>query len=334
MSDDLCVLLHGGAGTLKKEHASKKVPALSQALEEAWKPLCEGKPAEHAVVAALRVMENDEHFNAGFGGYPNVHGIVLLDIGLMTGDRSFISLLNLRRVKYPSAVALDMMKNHKALMTVWTHELMNQVDTAAPFIKERYGWVASHEELIAPFVQRMIDGDEDFEVTADANRTGGTVGCIVRDVNGRVAAGTSTGGVRLKFNGRIGDSPIIGSGVFADNEIGCFSTTGHGESLLGSMLSGFVIGEMRSRLKSNPDIFVEQPELLKQIVDNETDEMERKMPGKGGAIIVIPPRGQPAYSFNSQMVSLGIRTGTSKNIDQSDAFIVYDDGSKLREQDT
>jgi len=154
-----CVIIHGGAGKLPDERAKLKVPVMRQAVLAAWSEIQKGKPAEFAVTAALREMENSEYFNAGFGGYPNVHGIVLLDLGLMRGNRDFVSLLNVRRVKFPSAIALDMLKDNRAIMSVWTHELMNEVDDAPKFIQQRYGLVESHDELLSPIVMKWLADD-------------------------------------------------------------------------------------------------------------------------------------------------------------------------------
>ncbi|MCB0309600.1 MAG: isoaspartyl peptidase/L-asparaginase [Bdellovibrionales bacterium] len=321
----MAVILHGGAGHYDTSLTKNKLPGLRAALEAAWSFLTSGKPAEFAVAAALKVMEGDQYFNAGFGGYPNINGIVLLDVGLMRGTRDFISLINVRRVKFPSAIALDMLKHKQTLLSIWTHEHMQQLDQSPEIFKERYGWVSTHDELIAPVVEQMVKRKK-FEV--DNKLPGGTIGCVVRDANGRLAAGTSTGGVSLKHNGRIGDTPIIGAGVFADDEVCALSTTGHGESFLMSSYSGFVVAEIRSRLRSNPDFFNQNPEELRLIMEAELSELERKAPGHGG-IVLIPSKGAPAYALNSEMLSLAYRTGSPDNITSDKAAIVLRDGSLL-----
>lgn len=327
---ELAVVVHGGAGRYKRELANLKLPVVKHAVDEAWRELCAGAPGEQAVAAALRVLEGSQYFNAGFGGYPNVHGIVLLDVGLMRGTREFVSLVNVRRVKYPSAVALDMLRKHKALMTIWTHELMSALDIAPEETKERYGLVAKHEDMIAPYVRELLRQKEALEVEAadPESEVHGTVGCVVRDARGEVHAGTSTGGVSLKFNGRVGDTPIVGSGVFADNEIGALSTTGHGESILFSMLSGFIVAEMRRELRKDPEIFARMPCRLKEILDMEFSEMTRKSRGRGAAIIVIPVIGEPQYSFNADAVSIGMRTGRPESLTRDEVFAEWRSGER------
>jgi len=325
-----CVIIHGGAGKLPDERARKKLPVMRRAAEAAWEELHGGKSGEFAVVAALREMEGSDFFNAGYGGYPNVDGIVLLDVGLMRGARDFVSILNARRMKYPSAVALDLLRADRSLMTVWTHQLMQEVDGAADFIKERYGWVPTHEDLLSPVVEEWLKNDGG-EFSSSGETSCGTVGCVVRDLNGDVCAGTSTGGVNSKDNGRIGDTPVIGSGVFADNEIGALSTTGHGESLMLGLLSGFVLGELRRELREHIDIFRKNPDRLSAILENEFQELSRKTVNKGGGMIIVPPHGSPNFAFNSEMISIAhaeLKEGSSEVELQS--FIAKSDGTFLR----
>jgi beta-aspartyl-peptidase (threonine type) len=127
----------------------------------------------------------------------------------------------------------------------------------------------------------------------------------------------------------VGDTPVIGSGVFADNEICALSTTGHGESILLSMLSGFIVSEMRTHLRRDPRAFENSPDLLGSLLKTEVTEMDRKAEGKGGAIIVIPVHGEPAYAFNSEMVSLGLRTGTTARVERSEVFVEHRRGERF-----
>lgn len=325
-----CVIVHGGAGKLREEQARKKIPLMKIAVKKAWQELDKGKPAEFAVAAALRVMEESDVFNAGYGGYPNANGIVLLDLGFMRGNRDFVSLLNVRKLKFPSAVALDMFQPNRTIMSVWTHELMKQIDQADGVVKERYGWVATHEELCSPkVVDWLKKGMGEFlEGGLTGDEPGcGTVGCVVRDLDGRLAAATSTGGVNAKENGRIGDSPIIGAGVFADDEIGALSTTGHGESLLLGLVSGFVLSRMRELIRENHEVFYQSPSKLQHILDDEFNELKRKRKNRGGGIIVIPPHGPPSYSFSSEMLSVAYSESSSDEDIKS--YIAKSDGEHL-----
>jgi beta-aspartyl-peptidase (threonine type) len=324
----LSVVIHGGAGRLVRENADRKLPYLKEALDAAWSTLLKGAPGEDAVVAALRVMEGSEYFNAGYGGYPNSKGIVLLDVGLMNGSREFASFINVRRLKYPSEVARDYLRTHQSILSTWTHEMMQEVDRAPPEIKNRYGWVENHEALIAPFVRSLMEHAElgrEQPPSPSGKKEGspgtGTVGCVVRDASGRICAGTSTGGVSFKANGRVGDTPIIGSGVFADDEIGGLSTSGHGEAILLSGLSGFIIARLRSFFAaSRPDEEISAT-ALDTLLKAELKEFERKAPGKGVGIIVIPRRGPATYAHHSPMFSIALREGTPSSVTRDEVKI-------------
>ncbi len=296
------VLVHGGAGIVRPETALK-LPHLARAADAAWEAMEAGRPGEEAVVAALRVMEECQFFNAGYGGYPNKHGIVLLDVGLMRGNRDFVSLLNVRRLKFPSEAALDLLRQGQFRMTVWTHELLQQAEAAPDEVKQRYGLVANHEDLLAPFVRELMTRRAG-ELMADEGK--GTVGCVVRDACGRLFAGTSTGGVSFKSNGRIGDTPVIGAGVYADDEIGALSTSGHGEAALATCFSGMLLARMREANRQ-PESFTRDPDHLSRMVHEELREFARKAPANCLGVIVCPPQGQPSFAVHGGTFAVGQR---------------------------
>lgn len=328
----LSVMIHGGSGHFLEGHTVLKLPYLKVAIDAAWKELVAGKSGEFAVAAALRVMEGCEYFNAGFGGYPNIHGIVLLDIGMMKGTGHFVSIINLRRVKFPSALALKMLLERDfPLITIWTHELMNALDAMPLEEREKFGWVATHEELVAPHVRKLLSKHENLKDDL-IHDTGshGTVGCVVRDNTGALCAGTSTGGVTFKLNGRVGDSPIIGSGVYADNNIAAISTTGSGEAIMGIALSGYVLAAMRGELRREPLIFNKHPEILSSILNDELSVMPQKYPNRNAALIVMPPVGEPCYALQGEEVSVAMRSGTSERI-ENEFFRIHKHGGELIE---
>lgn len=320
MSSSIAVILHGGAGRYHPDASPLKIPTLKKALDVVWGMLIEGEPALNAVIEALRIMEEVPYFNAGYGGYPNNKGVVLLDVGLMQGDRKFISLMNVRRVKFPSLVARDMFNSSPSVLSIWTHEFMEELDKMPLEQREKYGWVATNEEMIAPFVTEML-AKRGAEVMKEEEKHG-TVGCVVRDSHGLLASGTSTGGIAFKPNGRVGDSPIIAGGVYADNEVGALSTTGHGEAFLSSMVSGFVLSEMRRRQRIDPHVFDKSSQMLTKLLEEEFTEFDRKSPGRSGALITIPSRGPPAYTFNSEMVSLAFRSGDKDHVESEEVGII------------
>ncbi len=315
------IIVHGGAGSFGEEHARLKNPVIQEALHVAWKSVKSGHSAEIACCAALRVLESSQYFNAGYGGYPNENGIVLLDVGLMRGNGDFVSLLNVRRLKHPSSAALHMLGHGQNLITIWTQEHMDRIQNGDEQLKEECGLVATHEDLIPPFVIELMK-KKGFEVSATPD--GGTVGCVVRDGQGHICAGTSTGGTSQKSNGRIGDSPIIGAGVYADDEICGLSTTGHGESFLRVMFSGFIVAELRRQIRVDLDVFAKNPTRLKNIVRSELQNLKGKAKGRG-AIIVMPRSGPPTYGFIADKVSIGMKSSD----DTEDVFVAQREGEKI-----
>lgn len=301
----LAVIVHGGAGS--RENASRdpeKAVGIKEALDAAWDKLLKGAPGEAAVVAGLRVLEANGLFDAGYGSFPDENGKVFLDVALMRGSGDFISLANVSLVTHPSEVALDMFAPGTALMSVWTERLKAKTLGAPAETKARYGVVDRDEDLISPYAR---------EIAVISKEKMGTVGCVVRDAEGRIFAGTSTGGTPNKPDGRVGDSPVVGAGVYADDAIGGLSATGHGESFLRSMTSAHVLSEMRRELSRNPKCF-ESGGSLRAIIDEELSRMKAKHPRGQGGIIVIPRSGPPCFSYNSMNMAVGWRTGSAQDI--------------------
>ncbi len=323
----LSVILHGGAGNFNPNYTPKKLPFLRKALDAAWEKLCQGAAGHLAVCAALQVMEECQYFNAGYGAFPNIDGKVFLDIGLMSGKRDFISFLNISRIRYPSQLALDSFQEGKKLMTVWTPGWSGKINAKDVRTKERYGLVQSDAECIAPVVREILNLSSDIELAEERH---GTIGCVVKDSFGEIYAGTSTGGLGGKSDGRVGDSPIIGSGVFADNELCGLSTSGHGEEILASSISGFVISKLRPLQSSGSAATSHEIGALGAIIKEEMLEFRRKFPSKDCGMIVVAKDGQSAYDFCSSMFALARRSGSKQQISQEEVLIARNGEQALR----
>lgn len=302
----LAVIVHGGAGSRENSTwDAEKARSIKESVDAAWGSLVRGEPGEAAVVAGIRVLEANGLFDAGYGSFPDENGKVFLDVALMRGSGDFISLANMSLATHPSEVALDMFPPGTALMSVWTERLKNKLRQVSPELRARYGLVEKDEDLISPYAR---------EIAALSKEKMGTVGCVVRDAEGRIFAGTSTGGTPNKPDGRVGDSPVIGAGVYADDQIGGLSATGHGESFLRSMTSAHVLSEMRREISQDAAIFARYPEKLKAIINAELAKMKAKHSRGEGGIIVIPRVGPPCFSYNSKNMAVGWRTGSADHI--------------------
>ena len=209
-----------------------------------------------------------------------------------------------------------MLSPGRRLMTVWTHELMQQIlSSPESSLKTRYGLVKSHDEMIAPVVRKLLATRSAAELSTTGEGSHGTVGCVVRDSQGRIAAGTSTGGVYLKHNGRVGDSPIIGSGVYADDSVAGISTSGHGEEILMANLTGYTLAAWRSALEQNKSIFSDNPSLAQEILQGEIVRFGRRSKGNAG-MIAIPAGGDPIYGFNAPRFAIAARYQSSSGATQ------------------
>ena len=318
------VILHGGAGSVVDSvQMSREVPVLKNSLDAAWLTLMESGNGDAAVVSGLRVLEDCEYFDSGYGSFPNEEGKVRLDIGLMRGSGDFVSVVNIPRMRHPSEFARDLLESGRTVMLAWNDALELKVQNATAKTKARYGLVENEEEMIAPYALQYIR-----QMRAQTNHGGmlspvghDTVGVIVRDAEGRIFAGTSTGGTAMKPVGRVGDSPIIGAGVFADNQVMGLSATGHGETILKSMVSGYVVAEVRRKLDEDPDTFVKKPALLQSIIEQEIERMGARYANKSAGIIAIPPRGRPAFGFNSKVLPVAWRIGSKDKVEAEEVTV-------------
>jgi len=216
------ILVHGGCGLVSAERYDRLRAGVRAAAEAGNAILDADGDALDAVVAAVRVLEDDPEFNAGTGAALTREGTVETDASVMDGDS--------RRVGAVAAVPDlgNAVLLARAVLEAGEHVLL--VGPAA--------WQFAHEvgitpappgSLVTPRQRQRLQ--EAHTVEREREREGGTVGAVARDRRGRLAAATSTGGTMRKRSGRVGDSPIPGAGTWADREI-AVSCTGDGEAIL------------------------------------------------------------------------------------------------------
>lgn len=287
------VVLHGGVGLWKGDRTGVERD-LKAAVDAAWEQLKHGRSAEHALLAALAVLEDRESFNAGYGSCLNEQGKIRCDVTLMRGNGDFCGFMNMARVRRPSHVAERDFKPGTKLLRVWTDSMMQALDQSAYAEKQRVGWVATEEEMVAPSVKLLAKQRATATQATKSPLPADTVGCLVRDSSGRLVAGTSTGGVWGKPEGRVGDAPIVGAGVFADDSCGALSATGDGEYILASAMSSHVIAALRSRQVSSSNI---PP--LKTVLEGEIDIAAQRFPAKSFGLICLPSKGLPTFAVDT-----------------------------------
>ena len=216
----IAIVIHGGAGIILKENISKSkedsiINKLDEAISKGWELLNEGKSSELAVIETIKILEDSPLFNAGKGSVFNSEGKVENDASIMRGnDLNAGASSGTSNVKNPITLAADVM-NHS------DHVFLSGKG-AENFAKDRNLEIVENEYFHTKFrYNQLLNKKEDNKY--------GTVGCVAIDHNGDIVAGTSTGGMTNKKWGRIGDSPIIGAGTYANNNTCGISSTGSGE---------------------------------------------------------------------------------------------------------
>ena len=216
----IAIVIHGGAGIILKEDISKSkedsiINKLNEAVSRGWGLLKDGESSELAVIETIKILEDSPLFNAGKGSVFNSDGKVENDASIMRGnDLNAGASSGTSNVKNPITLAADVM-NHSG------HVFLSGKG-AEKFAKERNLEIVENEYFHTEFrFNQLLDKKEEKKY--------GTVGCVAIDVDGNIVAGTSTGGTTNKKWGRIGDSPIIGAGTYANNNTCGISSTGSGE---------------------------------------------------------------------------------------------------------
>lgn len=286
------IVIHGGAGWIYKgRFSSEQEKAYSDKLAEALKTgyeiLANGGDAVDAVEKTINILENSPDFNAGKGAVFAANGLNELDASIMNGkDLNAGGVAGLHHIKNPISLArLVMEKSPHVLMAGdGAEEFAKQFDNIE-FVDTKYFFTEERWESLKKAQESEIEKQAGIEKN---DWKFGTVGCVVLDKNGNLAAGTSTGGMTNKKFGRIGDSPIIGAGTYADNNTCAVSATGHGEYFIRNVVAYDISALMKYKNLSLQD--------AAQFVIN--DKL-KKQKGDGG-VIAIDKFGNIAMPFNTQ----------------------------------
>ncbi len=279
------LIVHGGAKEMESGEEEANRTGVLQAAQAGCEILRQGGSALDAVEACIRVLEDLPVFNAGKGSTPNEAGGVEMCAGLMDGrDLSAGAVGAIRKVRNPIRVARHLLSEKEVFLVA---------DGALKFAMEKGLPLAEDEELLAEAEkQSILEGAHD------------TVGAVALDVGGNIAAGTSTGGISGQKVGRIGDSPLPGGGLYADNHIGAVSFSGDGETIARLALASSVM----TSIEHGTD--VEQAIL----------DAVSKLPGTGGAgadggAIAIRKDGRVGWAHNSPHFAVALATSEMPNIE-------------------
>ncbi len=298
----IALAIHGGAGTILKSAMTAELEenyrqGLSAALESGWKILKDGGSAIDAVEAAVVALEDNPLFNAGKGAVFTHDGKNEMDACLMEGKtQNSGAVAFVRNVRNPIKLARLVMEKteHHLLAGDGANEFARQSKIALE-PDEYFHTDLRYQQLLKAREENSVQLDHaDQEVQSSKVKVQnsknkskiGTVGAVACDFLGNLAAATSTGGMTNKKFGRIGDTPIIGAGTYADNETCAVSCTGHGEFFMQTVAAYDVAARMKYKNSNLSDS-------AREVVEN-----LRVIGGEGG-LIAVDAKGNVALPFNS-----------------------------------
>ncbi|TMO57070.1 isoaspartyl peptidase/L-asparaginase family protein [Pseudoalteromonas phenolica] len=296
----IAIAIHGGAGTIEKsrftpEQEKAYRTKLKEAVEVGYKVLESGGESLDAVTAAINILEDSPFFNAGKGAVYTYDGSHELDASIMDGrNRQAGAVAGVKTVKNPIDLARSVMENsvHVMLSGEGAEQFAKQqdfdfVDNSYFDTKHRYEALIKAKKKLDTANKTSKDYQAAHQALANEYKMG-TVGAVALDKNGNLAAGTSTGGMTAKRFGRVGDSPVIGAGTFADNRSCAVSATGHGEYFIRYSVASDICARVEYQGKS-----IEQAgkEVIHDVL----------MPiGGTGGVIIVDTKGNISMPFNTK----------------------------------
>ena len=216
------IVVHGGAWFIPQRQRDDFVTGCQQAALDGWSLLAKGGSAVDAVEAAVRILEDNPLFDAGRGSYLNQAGDVEMDAIIMNGENLELgAVAAVQRVRHPISLARQVMERSEHNFFVGEGAQLLASELGIP--------LCAPETLLG---KTEDPADEDSWAPPEMLTPSDTVGAVALDVDGNLAVATSTGGTPNKRVGRVGDSPLVGSGAYADNEVGAAAATGWGERLM------------------------------------------------------------------------------------------------------
>ncbi len=288
-AEPIAIAIHGGAGTLTRDSITAEqerdyLAILNTAVQQGHERLQDGATGSDVVRETIRLLENSPLFNAGHGAVLTWNGTHELDASMMLGHNLAAgAVAGVTRVKNPIEAAYAVLEYSPHVLLSGAGADKFAESQGLTMVDNRYFTTPRRVEALELFREKYEDkkaqdGDEKF----------GTVGVVVLDTAGNLAAGTSTGGMTGKRWGRIGDSPLIGSGTFADNRSCAVSATGHGEFFIRWQVASDICARVRYQ---GLDLLVAANQVLHD---------ELALAGGEGGVIAIDPKGNVALVFNTE----------------------------------
>lgn len=279
-TENFCIVIHGGAGPIVRELMTKEIEEkysnkLKEVLETGYKILANGGSSLDAVEASINLMEDTSLFDAGKGAVLNAKGEPEMDASIMEGKmRGAGSVAGVKKIRHPISLAKKVLEN--------THHVMLFGEGADNFGIQSGLATATKEYFVEePRYWEILEKSKQGKLL-------GTVGAVAIDKYGNISAGTSTGGTLNKMQGRIGDSPIIGAGTYADNNTCGISCTGLGEI--------FIRGVVAHTISA---LFEYKKMPIEEAARTVLKEKVESLGGEGG-IIALDKDGNVAIVYNTK----------------------------------
>ena len=287
----IAIAIHAGSGTINKgDFSADKEREIRETLERAVRAgheiLATGGASLDAVTRAITILEDSPHFNAARGAVFNAEGKNELDASIMDGsDLNAGAVASVHNVRNPVLLARKVMTDSVHVMLMGAGAEQFARDHGIAFEDDDYFFTEYRWQQLQK--AKAKDNGETTFLSETPDQWFSTVGAVALDSQGNLAAGTSTGGMTNKRWGRVGDSPIIGAGTYADNQSCAVSATGHGEYFIRATVARDICARVQytgmGLAKS-----------ANQVINKELVEM-----GGSGGIIALDPQGNIALTFNT-----------------------------------
>jgi beta-aspartyl-peptidase (threonine type) len=299
MTGQYSIMVHGGAGALDnvkdEKTAFRYLDSLRRILEHGREIMVLGGSALQAAETCASLLEDDPVFNAGCGSVLNEHGKVEMDAAIMDGrDLSAGAVAAVENIANPIQLARRVMTESEHVMLIAEGAMRFADHCGVERVPENYFYTPDRLKQLeeARLKHKMMLDHDDTEEDSEDQKYG-TIGAIAMDPNGNLAAATSTGGIVNKRQGRVGDSPIVGAGVYADNETCAVSATGYGEDFMRTVIA-----------KTISDFILMKDMDAVQATQAGIDYLSRKVAGRGG-VIVIDRNGNCSSGFTTKKMIHG-----------------------------
>ncbi|MGH9616836.1 MAG: isoaspartyl peptidase/L-asparaginase [Acidobacteriaceae bacterium] len=288
------LIVHGGAGNIPDGAVADFRRGVSAGVQAGWHVLSAGGAAIDAVEAAIVAMEEDPALDAGVGSHLNRDGRVQLDAIIMDGmTLKAGAVAAVERIRNPIRLARLLLEKSEHMMLAGAGAEQFAIENAFP--------LTDPHEMITEAARSEWQKLRDQSLVAEneQEQSRGTVGAVALDVEGNLAAGTSTGGTRNKYPGRVGDSPLIGCGCYADAEAGGASCTGYGEGIMKIVMAKLATDLLRDPRVLSPHRKKRSKATIAQAVADACVKVLGHRAHATGGLILLDREGRPAAAYST-----------------------------------